>query len=1161
MAERDSPCGDTNPIPRFDMLEIEHNDVSGDGDAKSHTSTESRSTYYVADTATATATATTTLLAAGEDARHSNEMMLREMEQQLSSTHLNSTDLSDLHPAAAFPETASVGGGPGTASIGGSKNDYPFSGNRSSLISSLRPDSYASLASLTRMLDGEGRRASPPMLLRYCVDLRGKMPGMHRFSFRKIPQDSEEQNIKRDVSAHFRCRDDEVFETDSVRHPRIPLLIVKGSDQELVLIVSFKGHNDQEGIGCFTCSRDISLNSALIMCKTWLWETFSIPSSSQVCLLQDGERLDQPYPFRCLREFDKLELVRVDTLMLKFVCRLSQQCEQTFHIDCYDTDYVHEVKKKFFQVFLKEQAKPAETARNSEDVWLTNGDTVVPPNKLVRAVMNPGDAQYTLGSMLSEEANTSDTFHVHFPPTDPPVLVRLNFKADSRKHLTSESVLLVSPSLTTTEILRQEVSKVIHKEPLSFKMFISGKKIEMATVLGPYLQTPSCTVVVEQRPQIELKVEHELACETPVANLPVNIHRYERVLKLKQHVCSQLDLPGYCIDLQHNNTRLDELNDLRSSRLRNGDTVKALVLPNRIRVRVRVESNHWKEVVVNDVTVTTVEQLVAYAQAAIAEKSCRERGGQTSGQDSDHGGHSGVTTFKAIHRGQFLPPSATLREVGVAMNSRVLVLQEKSFCYTSSCLGRVPIFMGRFGTHYQPPVRVMAMCDGSRVYFTNTPKLFDSPPSSRARPEGLQPCNPQLSAQFPPYSAGGVDRCHTNPPQPDAQTPHSFVCTVCKSLSLPALPLLSPIQTPQLNRSQSSDFNSCPMGLPSSQNNSMSVASAARLHSTPVGDESGGEKFADVWDGRAGNASAVTSPGDFTDSVSCPTPTRAPPPLPAKVSLADVNGALGSVSRHCQNDVNQRGGGGGGGGQQNDDSLIQKRNLSPLSPPKAFRANGTHFPFTSQVPPKSQLVPSRARHRSECQSEVEASRKAMTRYFYYQESVEQDKDGHYVAKTQFETSHNISKEMLKDGNAIPSIPFTTLPVLTTAAAAGGAALLEADNTQHSGQRSRLFDYVDESTIDHIANGLGMEGQKVMMELIPYIDVTRIEERFPKDMFRRFKECLVRWLQKKASNASMKELKRVLEENGRQDLVEEITENETKRAKAIEAKGQGYATAP
>ena len=266
------------------------------------------------------------------------------------------------------------------------------------------------------------------------------------------------------------------------------------------------------------------------------------------------------------------------------------------------------------------------------------------------------------------------------------------------------------------QTLRHDISKVIHKDPCSFKLFIAGKKMEMDTALESFLRAPNCTVVVEQRPKIQLNVVSKDDGQPSVSDcFPVTMHRYERVEKLKQEVCSRLEIPGYCVDLHHKDVHLDERVDLRSSRLRSGDTVKALVRPNRIRVSVRLRTRVWEDVVVNDTNVATVGLLKAFARNVLAERLSRGRLRQNIHEGSDPLGSS---TFSVILGGMLLPDEATLRAAGVEMNSRVVLVEEERLCFTVDPPGRVPVFFSSGRDDYQPATRVMAMCDGKHFYFT-----------------------------------------------------------------------------------------------------------------------------------------------------------------------------------------------------------------------------------------------------------------------------------------------------------------------------------------------------------------------------------------------------------------------------------------------------------
>ena len=498
----------------------------------------------------------------------------------------------------------------------------------------------------------------------------------------------------------------------------MPLVILGGSEDDRHVLVNYK---EREVLGCLVTGRDTSLTWGLSTCQRWLEDVLGSQhhAPQQVCLLRNGQRLDDPQALSHLADFEEVDLVRTETVMLKFLHRVNQRRETAFYVECNDTDYVREAKEKFLKVFdLEEQTEGSAGAGGVDHVWLTCRGRVLPDDILLGTIWDPEVGDERTFSLQSDRSGAdltaTDAFRVHFRPPDS-VLVKLNFKSDARKYVKSESVIIVSPG-ADVQTLRHDISKVIHKDPNSFKIFIAGKKMEMDTALEHFLRAPNCTVVVEQRPKIQLNVVSKDDGQSSVSDcLPVAIHRYERVEKLKQEVCSRLEVPGYCVDLHHKDVHLDERVDLRSSRLRSGDTVKALVRPNRIRVSVRLRTGEWEDVVVNDTNVATVDLLKAFAQNILAEKRSQDRLRQDIHEGKDPLGSS---TFSVILGGMLLPDDATLREAGVEMNSRVVLVEEERLCFTVDPPGRVPVFFSSGRDDYQPATRVMAMCDGKHFYFT-----------------------------------------------------------------------------------------------------------------------------------------------------------------------------------------------------------------------------------------------------------------------------------------------------------------------------------------------------------------------------------------------------------------------------------------------------------
>ena len=537
----------------------------------------------------------------------------------------------------------------------------------------------------------------------YSVDLRGKQSGLYNFTLvniRRFPG----QGIETAAASHFACVESDVFKVQRTRHPRVQLLIIGPPADTLQFIV-----NDQlnDTIYCLSVRREMTFKMVVSLCQRWL-DHFTVQHSQAMCLLYRAGRLETPELFRSLSNFEELEFVRPDGLTLRFLYRLSQRSEKILYVDCNDTDYVWEVKQKFLEFFMEEESVDCKDV-SADNLWLTSGERVLSNNDLLRNVLVPReDLAYTLDSQTVGNVTASDTFYVHFQSADA-VLVKLNFKADSRKYGKSESFIVISPGTSALD-LRKEVSKVIHKEPLSFKMFISGKKIEMNMDLRHFLTSANCTVVVEQRQKICLNVENGSGPEREIA---VAMHKYDRVKSLKQHVCSKMAMHSYCVDLHHRNQPLNEETDLRSSRIRHGDTIKAVVRPHRVRVSIRLASGLWEDVVIEDITISTVKQLKVYAQSILTGKT------RAHGVQQNHNENScprGSVVFKAILNGKLLQDDTTLREAGVGMNARVLMIEVENLCYTAANYGRVPVFFCHAKEDYRPPQRVMVMSDGKNMY-------------------------------------------------------------------------------------------------------------------------------------------------------------------------------------------------------------------------------------------------------------------------------------------------------------------------------------------------------------------------------------------------------------------------------------------------------------
>ena len=86
----------------------------------------------------------------------------------------------------------------------------------------------------------------------------------------------------------------------------------------------------------------------------------------------------------------------------------------------------------------------------------------------------------------------------------------------------------------------------------------------------------------------------------------------------------------------------------------------------------------------------------------------------------------------------------------------------------------------------------------------------------------------------------------------------------------------------------------------------------------------------------------------------------------------------------------------------------------------------------------------------------------------------------------------------------------------------------------------------------LARELGREGPSVMSELVPDRVISEAEQQYS-DLRQRFLYCLRKWCQINGCRATLDQLKKVLENNDRNDLVDEVDR--------IDAREQGYETAP
>ncbi|XP_025083537.1 uncharacterized protein LOC112557741 [Pomacea canaliculata] len=342
---------------------------------------------------------------------------------------------------------------------------------------------------------------------------------------------------------------------------------------------------------------------------------------------------------------------------------------------------------------------------------------------------------------------------------------------------------------------------------MSFKLLINGKKIEAETDLWPIIQSHSnCTIVVEQSTKIEIDIVTSTGTCSEDANQKVLISRfkYEKVDTLKKEVCDQLQMPLHCIDLYHNDNHLKDNESLRSSRLRNKDQIKAVVLRNRIWLKIRMVrcKSKWVDIEVDDQTLTTVGHLKAFARSQLV-KIATESPSDVLDSNQECSSEFPIEMI-AIYKGNVLGDQENLHSAGVNMNDTIVFVEYEKRCFTAM-VGEIPIFFCKEGCGQTQ--RVIAMCNGKIYFFAhesltgsengNQCKLFYQQPYSLPAQPGLRLCPDPLRTHIP---------ISPSSPAISSASQNTDTYTMCKSKSIPQFisAVNSPMSKPQL---QSSSVN------------------------------------------------------------------------------------------------------------------------------------------------------------------------------------------------------------------------------------------------------------------------------------------------------------------------------------------------------------------
>lgn len=1090
----------------------------------------------------------------------------QDLERSLGEDDLGGKDLEELRKG--FPdlrggralETASSSGYPESALFPNLYNSVPESGNNFSSIN-------GNLQSFDPVSNGlfvepcghglQGKPARPTSFKVLCCDVTDKYTGLHRMHLADLEKDMN-GSFKISAAACFSCKEESVQEiTVKTRmHGEVAAVVI--GVRETFSYFFVQQNLDLEPCFMFLIlQREADMQEGVRVCHRWLMgeQKMTRQAAAAHCLLSQTQRVTETdkYLSRQINNFEMLYLVRAEPVTIKIIHGLDAFSEKVYYIDCMDTWSVKEVKEQFLQLYRQENQVTADISA----VWFSSTEKVIPDDEFLKwqeQLVGIDEAD-----TIEMDCSWNNTIFVHFQPADS-VAVKVHYKSDARRsmHMKSERVMVIWP-YTTTRDLRQEIAKIIHKDPNALKLFINGRKIETDTDLEHLLTSPNCAVVVEHHKKITVTVDAAAFGNQSSQTLVVQMHKYESVAKLKQEVCSKMQVPPYMVDMTRGNVLLQEQEDLRTCRLRDTDTVQAVVLPNRVCLKVRLGSGQWKDVVVDDFTVSTIGQLKAFAESLIG------RGRTTNSSDAKQEYTASTQLhYSIIFNGKMLHDDDTLRESCVTMNSRMLMISTEKRCFTAVC-GRVPIFVSLGLTNSQLR-REMVMSDGQKFYFdpqffkrleteslTSTncadqPLIFAND-TWHSLSSGLQLCPSTLKKQFPPQ--------HRTRVPPDSEPEDSRVCTMCKSNTLPSLQKdIFGSNDPGIIHSKSDMFLQGKVGSASPTFEMFEREVAKKVTSTPGRDtgqtsvdsvdapEPGPVVDAQVSDMMpasdllSGAAAGGVKHPDQTHLTQSSAPGNLLPPCRGNRPSVQVN-VTGPPSMEPDQDWNRQ--------QQTSKAAVTHMSHIPgtLSPPASHQGWGQwnvcvprHVSQHSDLPTDRPVTDRSLSSGYMSENDASARSRPSTRSMFYQESMEKDSDGRLIAQKTLRTRQQVDPEMLKFFQP-------------TSIGLGGMAAITADNISQcdvipaSVDQAFLppdstFAYINKKIIIAVANEIGRDGQRLVLRLgVPDRVFAEAEASYGGKPFQIHYHCLRVWCQKSRARATVAELSKALEELERFDLKETV----------------------
>ncbi|KAL8583728.1 hypothetical protein ACOMHN_000349 [Nucella lapillus] len=424
----------------------------------------------------------------------------------------------------------------------------------------------------------------------------------------------------------------------------------------------------------------------------------------RVLLYDMRECRDQDFVQADLSNVLELPNLAVVELLLKFplvwrICyRYKLFCDKRYHVHCSSAASLEEIKCMFLDLF--QTTVEGEEELRADCVWFTQGNKVVTEMCLLQTFSveseNSSDSLEVI--KVSHLGKCVDEVYVHFQPANA-LCAEVTLKTDGVP--TPMGLLVVSGQ--PASYVREEVAKIVGKEPESIRISLGTVKLDNTVDVHQALTASGCKITVTAKQKIKLTVHMEPVSNSSEKSMhTIPVYSYGTVEVLKMELCRRTEIPAPLVDLFFEGRNLDKGSTFRAHRLRDGDCLEGRVFPRRLTLLVRMPDRGWLELTVDDCSVTTVGQVKVFCQT-------RSPGPPVH-----------CFELTAIVADRVLSDSQTLDDITAEAHHpqrrRLVLVRTEGSCFTAatSCLGTYIVCSSTKGSHFD---QVSTMHNGKRPFY------------------------------------------------------------------------------------------------------------------------------------------------------------------------------------------------------------------------------------------------------------------------------------------------------------------------------------------------------------------------------------------------------------------------------------------------------------